>query len=85
MNFKAVDAARAYGRIENYEAERYFAGGEARMKASLRPAGVGRSEAEIELDYLFGNDARWLFGVGVAGGSRGGGGPGLVLEWSSSD
>jgi hypothetical protein len=79
------DAPKAYGRVEHYEAERYFADGDARVKASMRPPGVGRSQAELELDYLFENDPRLLFGVGVSGGSRGGGGPGLVLEWSSSD
>lgn len=79
------DAPKAYGRVEHYEAERYFADGDARVKASMRPPGIGRSQAELELDYLFENDPRLLFGVGVSGGSRGGGGPGLVLEWSSSD
>jgi hypothetical protein len=39
----------------------------------------------VELDYLFENDPRLLFGIGATGGSRGGGGPGIVLEWSSSD
>jgi hypothetical protein len=79
------DAPKAYGRVEHYEAERYFAGGEGRFKASMRPPGVGRSQAEVELDYLFENDPRLLFGIGATGGSRGGGGPGIVLEWSSSD
>jgi hypothetical protein len=51
----------------------------------MRPEGIGRSDAEIELDYLFTNEPRLMFGVGVAAGSRGGGGPGLMLEWSSTD
>ncbi len=79
------DAMRSYGRIENYEGERYFANGDGRFKATMRPEGVGRSDAEIEFDYLFTNDPRLMVGVGGAAGSRGGGGPGFVLEWSSSD
>jgi len=74
-----------YGRLEHYDGERYFADGKGRVKAQKRPAGVGRSEADIEVDYLFVNDPRLLFGIGGAAGSRGGGGPGVVLEWSSKD
>ena len=74
-----------YGRLEHYEGERYFADGKGRIKAQKRPAGVGRSEADIEADYLFVNDPRLLFGIGGAAGTRGGGGPGVVLEWSSRD
>lgn len=79
------DQHRAYGRIENYDAERFFADGDARFKATMRPEGIGRSDAEVEVDYLFTNEPRLMFGVGVAAGSRGGGGPGLMLEWSSTD
>ena len=81
----SFDGPRAYGRLEHYEAERYFADGKGRVRAAKRPAGVGRSEAELEVDYLFMNEPRVLFGVGATGGSRGGGGPSVVLEWSSKD
>lgn len=74
-----------YGRIEHFRGERYFADGKGRVVAQKRPAGVARSEADLEVDYLFVNDARTLFGVGAAAGTRGGGGPGVVLEWSSKD
>jgi len=36
-------------------------------------------------DVLFANTPQTAFGVGVAGGSRGGGGPGIFFEWSSDD
>jgi hypothetical protein len=81
----SFDGPRAYGRLEHYEAERYFADGKGRVRAAKRPAGIGRSEAELEVDYLFMNEPRVLFGVGATGGSRGGGGPSVVLEWSSKD
>lgn len=79
------DDYRSYGRMEHYEAERLFANGNGRIRAGKRPAGVGRSEAELEVDYLFFNDPRMLFGIGAVAGSRGGGGPALVFEWSSKD
>lgn len=79
------DDYRSYGRMEHYEAERLFANGNGRVRAGKRPAGVGRSEAELEVDYLFFNDPRMLFGIGAVAGSRGGGGPALVFEWSSKD
>jgi hypothetical protein len=77
------DGTKSYGQVEHFEGEAYFADGQGRVRAAKQPAGVGRSEAEIEVDYLFVNDPRLLFGVGVTAGSRAGGGPGLVFEWSS--
>ncbi len=74
---------RTYGRLERYEGDRYFADGKGRIRAERRPADVGRSEADVEALYLIENSRGLLFGVGGAAGSRGGGGPGVVLEWSS--
>lgn len=79
------DDYRSYGRVEHFEGERYFANGSGRVRAAKQPAGVGRSEAELEVDYLFLNDPRTLFGIGGAVGSRGGGGPTVFFEWSSKD
>ncbi len=79
------DDGRAFGHVEHFEGDRYFADGAGRVHATKRPFTPTRSEAELEVDYLFVNEPRTLFGVGVAGGSRGGGGPGIVFEWSSSD
>lgn len=79
------DDYRAYGRLEHYQAERYFADGKGRVRAGKRPETFAQSEAEVEVDYLFYNDARMLFGIGGVAGTRGGGGPSLVFEWSSKD
>ncbi|MFO0552874.1 MAG: translocation/assembly module TamB domain-containing protein [Polyangiaceae bacterium] len=79
------DSDRSYGRIDHYEAERYLLDGNGRVRATMRPSGVGRSDAELEFDYLFVNKPRAAFGVGATGGSRGGGGAALVFEWSSDD
>lgn len=79
------DGAGAYGRLTHFEAERYVAGGSVRVRATTRPPAAGESEAALEIDYLPINTSRMLFGVGVAGGTRGGGGPGIVWEWSSRD
>ena len=79
------DDLSAYGRLTHFEAERYVADGSVRVRAGARPRAAGQSEAELEIDYLFVNLPRMLLGVGVTGGTRGGGGPGLVWEWSSKD
>jgi len=79
------DDGRAFGHVEHFEGDRYFADGDGRVHAVKRPFTPTRSEAELEVDYLFVNGPQTLFGVGVSGGSRGGGGPGLVFEWSSAD
>lgn len=79
------DAQASYGKLQHYQAERYTSNGKVRVMTSTRPPTVGRSEAEVELDYLFANTPQTLFGVGVAAGSRGGGGPGVFFEWSSPD
>ncbi len=79
------DGAGAYGRLTHFEAERYVAGDTVRVRATTRPPAAGESEAELEIDYLPINTSRMLLGIGVAGGTRGGGGPGIVWEWSSKD
>lgn len=79
------DGQAAYGKLEHFQAERYTESGKVRVLTTKRPPSVGRSEAELELDYLFANTPQTLFGVGLAAGSRGGGGPGLFFEWSSKD
>ncbi len=78
-----LDGPKAYGQLDRYEGDRYFADGHGRIRAARRPPDVGRSEAEVEALYLFENTPQLLFGIGGAAGSRGGGGPGVVLEWSS--
>ncbi|NUO51876.1 MAG: hypothetical protein HOV80_23750, partial [Polyangiaceae bacterium] len=78
-----TDAPQTYGQLDHYEGDRYFAEGTGRIRATRRPPDVGRSEAEVEALYLFENSQQLLFGIGGAAGSRGGGGPGVVLEWSS--
>lgn len=79
------DDPRAYGKITHFEAERFAAGNALRFRLGARPAGAGQSEAEAEIDYVIVNVPRMLLGVGLTGGTRGGGGPGFVWEWSSKD
>jgi hypothetical protein len=73
----------AYGRIENVEAESRT--GNARVRAVARPPTPGRSSAELQYDRFLFEDDRTAVGVGVRGGSRGGGGVGVFVEWSSED
>jgi hypothetical protein len=56
-----------------------------RVRMVGRPRGAGQSAAEVQLDYLFMNSPQTAVGVGVAAGSRLGGGPGIFFEWSSED
>lgn len=79
------DDPRAYGRLTHFEAERFTAGDALRFRVGARPPSAGQSEAEAEIDYVIVNVPRMLLGVGLTGGTRGGGGPGLVWEWSSKD
>jgi hypothetical protein len=79
------DDPRAYGKLTHFEAERLIAGDSVRVRTEVRPPAAGQSDAEVEIDYLFVNVPRMLFGVGLSGGTRGGGGPGVVWEWSSKD
>lgn len=79
------DDPRAYGRLTHFEAERFALGDALRFRVAARPPSAGQSEAEVELDYVLVNVPRMLLGVGVTGGTRGGGGPGIVWEWSSKD
>jgi hypothetical protein len=67
------------------EAERYSENGKTRVRMVSRPPSAGQSEAEVWLDWLLANDRNTAAGVGVRGGSRLGGGPGVFFEWSSSD
>ena len=50
-----------------------------------RPPTVGQSEGEVELDYVFTNTERALFGIGALAGTRGGGGADIFFEWSTKD
>lgn len=79
------DDPRAYGKITHFEAERFTAGNALRFRVGARPPTAGQSEAEVEVDYVIVNVPRMMLGVGVTGGTRGGGGPGVVWEWSSKD
>jgi hypothetical protein len=75
----------AYGRIRNLEADRYSADRSARVRVVGRPTTPGRSTGELQLDHLWLDSARVLFGAGLRAGDRLGGGVGLVFEWSSAD
>ncbi len=79
------DRANAYGRLERYEAERAIAGGKGRVAVTGRPLTAGQSRWEAEIDYLFVHGLRTRAGVGLTGGTRGGGGPDVFFEWSSDD
>jgi hypothetical protein len=72
-----------YGRVENVEAERRI--DNARIRAVTRPATPGRSSAELHYDRMLIDTDRAAVGVGVRAGSRGGGGVGIFVEWSSDD
>ncbi|MEM9876843.1 MAG: hypothetical protein AAF928_18240, partial [Myxococcota bacterium] len=74
-----------YGRVQNYEAEGYARDGSFRVRVVTNPPRAGQSDAEMTFDVLFTNTPQAAFGVGVSGGSRGGGGPGIFFEWSSED
>jgi hypothetical protein len=73
----------AYGRIRNLEADRYAADRSGRIRVVGRPTTPGRSTAELQLDHLWVDTGRLLFGAGLRAGDRLGGGLGLFLEWSS--
>jgi hypothetical protein len=77
------EARGAYGRIRNLEAERYTADRSARVRVVGRPTTPGRSSAELQLDHVWLDRARVLFGAGLRAGDRLGGGLGLFVEWSS--
>ena len=74
----------AYGQIRNLEADRYAADRSARVRVVGRPTAPGRSTAELQLDHLWVDTGRVLFGAGLRAGDRLGGGLGLFLEWSSA-
>lgn len=77
------DDMRTYGRVNHYDAEK--TSGAVRVRGKARPQTLGASEAEVGLDVLFVDTPTFDAGTGVVGGSRGGGGPELFLEWSSQD
>jgi hypothetical protein len=78
-------ATNEYGRIQHYQSEGYSEDGDFRVRALGRREGIGRSNAEVQLDYLFSNTPQTAVGVGVSAGNRLGGGPGVFFEWSSKD
>lgn len=78
-------STESYGKITRYEAEGYSADGDFRVRATARPPQAGSSENELSFDWLFSNTPQTAFGVGVTGGDRLGGGPGIFFEWSSKD
>jgi hypothetical protein len=79
------DDPHAYGRVQHMDAEHDSESGKTRVRVVSRPHAAGQNSSELQLDYLFANSARALFGVGLRGGERAGGGPGLFFEWSSED
>ncbi|HET9989825.1 MAG TPA: translocation/assembly module TamB domain-containing protein, partial [Kofleriaceae bacterium] len=74
-----------YGRIRNLEVDRYNADRSARVRVVGRPTTPGRSTGELQLDHLWIDSARVLFGAGLRAGDRLGGGLGLFFEWSSAN
>lgn len=76
---------KRYGKVQNYVAEGYGKDGSYRVRLVTNPPRAGQSDAEVTFDILFANTPQTAFGVGVGGGSRGGGGPGIFFEWSSED
>ncbi|MBI5531615.1 MAG: translocation/assembly module TamB domain-containing protein [Deltaproteobacteria bacterium] len=74
----------SYGRVQHLEAERYSSDGTTRVRAVSRARGAGQSQAEMQIDWLWGNTQRSVYGVGVTAGSRLGGGPGIFYEWSGN-
>jgi hypothetical protein len=79
------EARGAYGRIRNLDAERFNADHSARVRVVGRPTTPGRSTAELQLDHVWLDRARVLFGAGLRAGDRLGGGLGLFVEWSSAN
>ena len=78
-------STESYGKITRYEAEGYSEDGDFRVRATARPPQAGSSENELSFDWMFANTPQTAFGVGVTGGDRLGGGPGIFFEWSSKD
>jgi len=74
----------AYGRIRNLEAARYAEDRSGRVRVVGRPTEPGRSTAEVQLDHLWLDTGRALFGAGLRAGDRIGGGLALFFEWSSA-
>ncbi len=75
----------SYGQVRHFEAEGYSDDGHFRVRASAQPRAAGASEHELSFDWLWANDAQTAVGVGISGGDRLGGGPGVFFEWSSKD
>jgi len=79
------DGRASYGRVERFEGEHTAKSGHSRVRVVTRPPTPGRSSAEIQWDRLLLDRRRALFGVGLRGGSRAGGGVGMFFEWASDD
>jgi len=75
----------SYGKLRHYESEGYSDDGDFRVRALKKPPQAGSSENELTFEWLFANTPQTAFGVGVSGGDRLGGGPGIFFEWSSED
>ena len=73
-----------YGVIEHVEAERDVDGARARIRVVARPPTPGRSAVDLGYERVLRSDARTSAGVGARVGSRGGGGLGVFIEWSSA-
>ncbi len=78
------DPRAGYGQIRHLEATRYAADRRGRVRVVGRPTVPGRSSAELQLDHLWLDTGRVLFGAGLRAGDRLGGGLGLFVEWSSA-
>lgn len=74
----------AYGRVRNLEADRYAEDRSGRVRVIGRPTVPGRSTAEVQVDHLWLDTSRALFGAGLRAGDRIGGGLALFFEWSSA-
>ena len=79
------DVRRGYGQVRNLEAERNSKSGKTRIVTTARPPSAGRSDAELEVDWMWANGARTKAGIGLAAGNRLGGGPAVFFDWSSED
>jgi len=77
-------ADRRYGVIEHVEAERDVDGERARIRVVARPPAPGRSTVDVGYERVLRSDDRAAAGVGARIGTRGGGGLGVFIEWSSA-
>ena len=80
-----VDDHAQYGRIWNFEAERYLAGDTQRLRFVTRPPALGQNRLEVQYDLLFDTAPRSVFGAGARLGSDLRLGLGLFWEFVSAD